>query len=298
MPAIIPSTQTPQTYTISEPSKDYVVPAFTVIPSQCASRVVYSFNPATDSSPVIQGNQGYGASFNSATATFSFFYTGSADLAGIPATPLGKVYYLLVTGSLPSVSQQAALPLTVYNPCLDETKISLTAPALPTFTYTIGDSVNNFWDHDPFTVNAASPEIEALCGGLSYIGSNSPSLYGGFFDAYMAYASSLNRFFITIYDPNFLQFSPQIYKVKAYLTAYPSVVAEASGSIVLSDPCEDPAFLMAMPPASTTFVSDYSQSVIFQFPTLIVSPASCLPYRAFTCELTSYPAGYSGDDLC
>lgn len=39
-----------QVYTITD-FKQYTVPAFTVTPAQCSSRLVYSFDPVTDSYP-------------------------------------------------------------------------------------------------------------------------------------------------------------------------------------------------------------------------------------------------------
>lgn len=72
------------TYTITDTQKTQSIAGFFVTePAHCVSRLVYAHNVLTDSNPVCSSNiGGDGESFDANDLEFTYYYTGSNDLAG------------------------------------------------------------------------------------------------------------------------------------------------------------------------------------------------------------------------
>lgn len=176
-------TISPKIYYISDVDS-HQIPAFTTTPPECASRLVYSFNPSTNTSPSLLGDNGnYPLSFTPATLLFDLFYNADTNLAG--TTSDGKVYTVTVVGTLPGgISEDGDWLLTIKSPCFSTSYISITAVQVPDRSYTLYDTVDNTWQHTPFTVTA-SATVLGLCGPVVYTHSSSlgseltynPSLY-------------------------------------------------------------------------------------------------------------------------
>lgn len=155
----------PQEYLISADTKVYTIPEFTVSPSICQTRITYSFNPNTDSSPSIIGIGGSAATFTGVNRQFSF-YTLDKNLAD----PLsGTLYTLTVTASLPSGEfAQGQVLLTLKNPCFITNFVSVHTEQQPTFNYAIyATTPDNIWTLETFTTSTTA-SIATFCGVLTY----------------------------------------------------------------------------------------------------------------------------------
>jgi hypothetical protein len=119
-----------------------------------------------------------------ASRTFSYFYSGSTDLAGTTAPGYSTDYTLTVAATIlqsdgvttTSHITTADYTLTIKNPCVDDQyyDVDPLGGSLPDYYYTLYDEVTegppvvyNSFTHAPFTVIASS-EIISLCGALEY----------------------------------------------------------------------------------------------------------------------------------
>jgi hypothetical protein len=90
---------------------------------------------------------------------FSFFYTGSTDLAGTTAPGFSTDYTLTVVATIMAAdgitqttySASADHVLTIKNPCVDENYFTVTSPvSLQNFFYTLYDNTGNTWVNNAF----------------------------------------------------------------------------------------------------------------------------------------------------
>lgn len=276
-PVITASTTVPQSYVITDPATLYQVPAFTVTPAICQSRLEYAFDPATDSSPSIIGVGGSAATFAPLTRVFTFITSDTALADDVP-NQNGVVYQLTVTATISgtSYSTQGQVQLTIYNPCYLPNYLSVTAVTPPDFYYTIyATAPANYWQHYSF-ITTVSVNAQALCGPLVY------TVNGGALDAYITYTESQFKIEINSQDRTLISGSPYTYTVSTELANYPGYgVASAQGQIYLQDPCDAP-FSIALAPYDD-FDSDYSYPAVWNFPTTTVAPSECLSLATYTC---------------
>jgi len=81
-------------------------------------------------------------------------------------SPEGSLFQVKISVDLSGVTSVANLAVTFKNPCLDPDFLSVSGEA-PDFTYQLGDSLYNQWNHDAFKIEA-SDKVKALCGNLHY----------------------------------------------------------------------------------------------------------------------------------
>lgn len=303
--SVIPSTFVDQYYTVSTPAATYVIPEFQASPAFCQDRLVYSFDVNTDSTPIAVGAGGSAVSFDPATREFTFYYTGSNDLAG--NSPAGTQYLLTVTGTMDSgASNSNDVVLYIKNPCLDSGVTNLGSLSLPDFTYVL-ESNDDTWVHDPLVLTSSltGAQIDNLCGALVYEASaDNANFNGGQLDQFLTYVPSTFTHTIFLDDRSYIP-GPYLYKVRIYFANYdpyssgqPYQSKEAQGLIYLVDPCLNPTSLSTASESFTSIVQ-YGVPTVFNYPALTAVPSQCVNDAVFSCQVLSTPAGYvSTNDLC
>lgn len=288
LPTVTPTPQDAQTFTITE-TGSWTINFFTTVPSYCTEEISYSYNPLNDS-PSTSGNSGNAFTFDS-ISDFTFDYTGDLDLSG-GSSSTSTNYVITITGEVGGVTASADIPVTINNPCVDETFLQLVPPTLPDFDYTLyKTSPHDRFVHPEFTLVVSSPEVENTCGAVSY--TVDTSFNGGVLSPYITYTAVDREVQIYAEDRSLVP-GPYQYQITATVANEPSVTETATGDIYISDPCDSPfAFSVAAP---QNVVSDYSTPAVFTFPAITVDPSACSSETTFTCQYVNGPA--LSVDLC
>jgi hypothetical protein len=264
-----------------------------------------------------------------ASRTFSYFYSGSTDLAGTTAPGFSTDYTMTVGATIlqsdgvttTSHSTTANLVLTIKNPCVDDDYLDVVPlSSLPDYYYTLYDEVNegspvvyNSWTHAPFTI-VSSANLGGICGSLVYEQSETKALVQDPVNGGTLYDNTKILVFNYINnDPvpatnlrheiyaedRTLVPGPYPYVVCASYPLYPMEYCSV-GEVYLRDPCVAPygPFDLSITGATLpTATIDYlsSSTTVLSFPTYTVDPSICTP--SFSCQYASGP--YSGGlDLC
>lgn len=287
-PTITATEQPAQTFTITVDDTWTLTP-FTTVPAICASRIVYSYVPATNS-PTTVGTQGQAITFNNVD-TYSFSYSGDTDLSG--KTAAGKVYQITVIGTISSQSTTAPVQVTIKSPCLNSSLLSLSSFSVPSFTYYLYSTTNNVQTHTASTIVASQPVID-ICGAIEYtLTTTNPAM-----QTHVTYVEAQKSITVYVDDPSLMTPSPfQFYTVTASLVEYPSRTKDASSFIQLLDPCLAPTSLSAAS-SLVSGSSDYSNAVNLALPEVTVQPSQCLQYATYTCTAGSNAHYTGGQNLC
>lgn len=261
------------TYFLTD-TTNHPIPPFTSTPAQCAdnNRLTYSFDPATDSSPILPGSA---ISFEPTTREFTVD-TDEPTLAG--TTDEGKPYEITVVATLPDGTEgEGTFTLTIKNPCYESSYITISPPAagLPDQTVTLYEETT--WDHPVFTTvvhvistNDHETDLLTLCGALEYVLiDNGEEIF-----SMLEYDGNNREVTATLVGLSLLG-NTYDYQVRGRLLNYPTTFADATGEITTADPCVNPfTFTVA---DSVNIESDYSEAAVFTFPVITLFPDVCLP---------------------
>ena len=151
-----------QVYTITQTKFDYQVPVFVADPEWCAITYSYSISDIAADKAL---------TFEDTTQTLTFEQLDDLLLSG----PESKNYIISVTGvagNVIKVQDSASFNLSLLNPCIDPTFVTITKQPLPVgLTYALYDfsPIPNGYKffHDAFTTNT-SPFNHTLCGEVHY----------------------------------------------------------------------------------------------------------------------------------
>lgn len=177
------------------------------------------------------------------------------------------------------------IEVTIKNPCLDSNFLTLSAPALPTKTYTLYDNsyFGTIWSHPAFTI-VASPQVLAICGGLSY--SSTAGLNGGVLDSYLTYYPTFYQLHIYSENRSLPPNSPYDYEISVSLTQYPSVSTSSTGNIIIIDACATPVSFAAVASA-VSITANYGETVSMAVPYLLVNPPTCISDVTYSCTVAT-----------
>ena len=217
----------------------YQFPVYTADPAWCDIIYTYTINDSA-------GEAAF--TFDDVNQKFTFSYSADLLLSG----PTSTDYTITVTGTSGNIvpaSGFTTFKLTLKNPCIDPTFVTIQKEALPAGEqYILHDfkAAGGYqFTHQPFTI-VASAEALALCGDLTYTATFEGSVADGTTKPPMAYDSASRTF--TIYSEDFNLLGDRTFTVAASLTQYPTTVTslpDASETIEIIDPCLDPFSLTA-----------------------------------------------------
>ena len=140
------------------------MPAFTYTPTFCD--LVYSFT-------VTAAEGQYAISFNSdqTVRLFRFFNDDRLSVAGSTQTTY-TVTVKAVLGTAATLEATSSFQLTVKNPCIDPTFVTIDKGTLPAGLeydlYAFDDSLGFTLMHDPFMVSTSPLVDHTLCGDVHY----------------------------------------------------------------------------------------------------------------------------------
>jgi hypothetical protein len=258
-----------QMYTITKTPKTYSMPKWSVSPSYCDDRIVYSVSSVSPSIGISA------VSLNG--RTFSFSHTTSLSLTG--GNIAGVPYNIMVLATLGTRTATQSFTLNIKNPCLDPTMLTVVAEgAVPDIDYQVGSQNQNTWTHSGFIINASST-VRNLCGDLSYTSNE------GVLDSYVTYTGSSRTFAIFTDSSSLIEHSPYAYTVSAELAMFPGYgKATDTGLITIKNQCGN-AFQPYTGEVPSIFYN-YSPDAPaeFLFPTQMIAPSLCLNYATFKCQ--------------
>ena len=159
-PTVAASTASPTSvaYTIGDSATSVTVPAFTVNPNFCTIAYTQTAPKLADGSTAITPSAN--------KRDFSVAYTTkltpavNSESTTVKITAAPTTIYGSATGT---ISASVSVAVTYKNPCIDKTKISISAPAnLTTLKHIVGHIKDTYAAHAAYTISA-SPTTKTLC---------------------------------------------------------------------------------------------------------------------------------------
>lgn len=146
----------------------------------------------------------------------TFFYENDLDFSGT----ISNDYAITVIGTAGNVdvkTGEATFDLTIKNPCIDSTYVSISSSPLEIIYYNVGEGAKSFEAHSPFTI-VTVPNTHSLCGDISYEGMFNGAAFDG---GPLAYNADTRVFTAESQDQTLIG-NIYSYSVVATLASYPS----------------------------------------------------------------------------